>query len=213
MGVVAAALSQTSDGRSSLATEVPGPSVGPSGQTGDLHYLENPGTEYRGGAEEFGPFRLLPPGTKFIERASRGVPATSVEEVDRPAVWEDSDLVLSIPTEVQADRISATVVNGESLAQLNYALSARDGGLTATVMRVSDSSLPLDVYRPLADSPLEIVTTQRNGAYVVIEQRRSGPAPSSGYVSIYADGRLLTLYSQELGQDRLAEIGLQLVQS
>jgi hypothetical protein len=212
MGLAVVAIAQPSDKGPSEAVEVPGPSVGPSGQTGELHYLENPGTEYQGGARQFGPFRLLPPGVAFIPRPFQGEPATRLEKRSEPTFREGNELALQIPTNFTEKSASAMVVNGKEVRRIDYVFTSPEGEVSASTTPVAESSLPLDVYQYFDDSPLENVLKQFGDIFVVIEQPKTGPAPNVGYVNIYARGRLILLQSADVGQDRLLEIGLELAQ-
>lgn len=102
----------------------------------------------------------------------------------------------------------ATILDGNRLDSVSYQWSAGGvGTVTGLIRQVPDSDLPIDVYLTFDDSPITHVLRQVQGGFIVVEQLRSGPAPNSGHVAVYSSGRLLTLFSEDIGQDRLLAIG------
>ena len=207
IGLSVAAVAQNSNQGPSLAKEVSGPNIGPSGQTGELHYLENPGNEFSGGSTTFGPYRLLPPGTKFIPRFAEGPPPKLIERTTEKRSWPDRTLDLEPPNGLQEKRATATVLDGARVDSIEYVWTDGTQEILVLSMLVSEEMLPLDVYLPFDDSTLAIKTMRMSETtFAVIEQPRAGPAPNVGYVSVYSLGRLLTFQSPDVGQDRLLDI-------
>jgi len=210
-GLVVGAMAQGSGGPSQ-AREVAGPSVGPYGQQGELHYFENPAHEYSGGAKEFGPYRLLPAGTKYIPRPPKDPrPATSVEEVRDVARWKGTNLDVPAPKGFVERRAAATVIDGTTIDAVSFAWSSPSGTIYAVVHSVAEDRLPLDVYLTFDDSPIEERPVMIAGYHAIVEQPRSGPAPNVGYVAVYVAGRSIDLHSPDMGQDRLVQVAQELL--
>jgi len=211
VGLAATALAQRDGDHPSRAGEVPGPTMGPSGQTGDLHYFENNGTAYAGGATFVGPFRLLPPGTQFIPRPSRVQVPRTVDRSADPNKWIGTQFELSAPPGFSEASAQATLLDGTRLDSVDYLWTGVEGRVQGRITTIDDSQLPLDVYLTFDDSPIVITVQPIPGGFAVIEQPRKGPAPNVGYVNAYFAGRLLLLESPDLGQDRLLQIAQEVV--
>ena len=205
-GLAAVAAAQGGGGR---PHEVLGPAIGPSGQTGDLHYFENKPNPWDGTFTQFGPFRILPPGIQVIERADpfgslESAPVTLTTEAQQ--IGKSPAYIAPVvgygETQLKARMRGGVVTQVEAVWSL--------GGATVVVMSglVPLSALPLDEYSSLAESPLAPVGTPTliGGRYAIVSQPKSGPALHVGYVRIWLDGTDLWLRSDDLGQDKLAAI-------
>lgn len=205
-GLVAVAAAQVGGGR---PHEVAGPAIGPSGQTGDLHYFEGKPKPWDGTFTQFGPYRILPPG---IEVITRDDPFGSLQSApvafttDRPQIEQSPAYVAPVMSFLETGitaRLRGSVVTHVE------AIWAADG---ATVIVMSDivpeSALPLDEYSSLAESALAPVgtATMIGGRYAIVSQPKAGPAPHIGYVRIWLNGTDLWLRSDDLGQDKLVAI-------
>ena len=203
----------SSDGKSQLQ-EVPGPAVGPAGQTGELHYFEGtPATEYNGGAKEYGPYRLLPAGTKYIVRPFPEDKAPgAMTRTAGPSAVGASSLYIRPPD-------GFTLADGWVVAydgfdhEASFTWTAPGATVWAAYAAVDDWRLPLDVYLYFNDSPLVVRPAMIGGYYAIVEEPRKGPAPNVGKVELYVNGRALVLRSPDLGQDRLEAIAAEVAKS
>lgn len=206
--VVASATS----GISSKSQEVDGPAVGPSGQTGQMTYLENPAVvEFDGSGELHGPYRLLPPGTKYVSREySRAWDSADYVEASSSDVL---DLIswAQPPLEHSLASARGTLVDGE-IATFDI-VWRRDGGSTVTLSggRLAPWRLPLDVYLHPADSAIQVRPIEVHGYPAIIVEPSSGPAPNVGYLRIAFDGFDLAIQSPDLPHDQLVEVADNLI--
>ncbi|MGE3075814.1 MAG: hypothetical protein AB7O30_14385 [Dehalococcoidia bacterium] len=183
------------------------PSRGPSGQDSPATWLANPATAYSGGAEDFGPYRLLPPGTEYIRREYTDQnPATSITEATDVAVLRDSELYIPPLQGFDEVQIRGLMRDSEVLA-VDQVWKSHDGALIyLSVGRIPSWMLPLDVYLYPDDSILQVFTTTIDGRPTVIEQPRNGPSANVGYVRVWLNGQELALRSPSIDQVQLSEI-------
>lgn len=205
-GLAAVAAAQVGGGR---PHEVAGPDIGPSGQTGELHYFENKPKPWDGTFTQFGPYRILPPGIEVVLRddpfgslaAAPVTFTTDILQINRSPAYITPVMGYS-EAQVQARMRGGSVTHVEAVWSL--------GAATVVVMSsvVPQSALPLDEYASLAESPLAPVGTpvMIGRRYAIVSQPKSGPAPHVGYVRIWLDGTDLWLRSDDLGQDKLVAI-------
>jgi hypothetical protein len=176
-----------------------------------VRYLENPAKPYTGGAESFGPYRLLPPGVLMPERSYPNAPTSrSFADTTDRTVFGSSNLYVTTPAGYTEKSVRAKLADGQLLDV--DAVWERDGKIIAVTMtKVDFASLPLDVPLYFPDSRLSIKTTSIGGRPALIEQPTAGPAPNVGYVRVWLDGRELVLTSPNLRQDELANLAATLV--
>ncbi len=202
IGVVAA---QGGSGPSQ-ATEVSGPTIGPAGQSGELHYLENQAKDWDGTSTPFGPYRLLPPGTKFIERPfPEQEPAKGIEESSERARSQESALNVEPPSGFIEKTRSAMFVDGEVMS-IGYVWTSGSREIDASVDKVFPEQLPLDVYLTFDDSPFVVKPTQVGDHFVIVQQLRTGPSANQGWVASYDDGVSISLHSPTDGEDALTAV-------
>ncbi|PFG74140.1 hypothetical protein A9A59_1349 [Tepidiforma thermophila] len=200
------------DGPRGWSDEVPGPERGPSGQTGQLTWLENPARPYAGGAEQVGPYRLLPPGTLYIERTYPGdTGARDFAETSSPDVLRRSALYFEPLPGFSVSSERGTVRDGQVIGIDSYWKNDAGDALIVSSAAVPDWMLPLDVYLYPTDSPLEVFTTTIAGRPAIVEQPSAGPAPNVGYVRVWLEGQEIVLRSPSMGQDRLIDLAARLV--
>jgi hypothetical protein len=177
-GLTATALAQRGGDNPSRAKEVAGPAVGPAGQTGELHYFENPGKEYAGGATMVGPYRVLPPGTKYISRDWPGPVPKTIEYSADPATWSQTALVLPEPAGFRQTSAQATILDGTRVATVDYVWSSAAGQIHARVLVIPEARLPLDVYLTFDDSPIVNTVMKIEGGFAVAVASAQSPGPS-----------------------------------
>lgn len=201
--MIAVAATQNRGGPST-AKEVAGPSVGPAGQTGELHYLENTARRYAGDAQDFGPFRLLPAGTQYIPRPLptelTGKPTphpVSLDELKASQLWVDAPEGLEL-AQASGDEWLGKAINAQFLWR-----TADGKSVQATVSIVEDWQKPLDVYLVYPDSLLRVAPVMIDGHYAIVNEPSTGPAPNVGYVSVFVNNKLLYLSSPDLDQKAL----------
>jgi len=185
---------------------------GPSGQPGPVNILGNPAKPYTGGAVEHGPYRLLPPGTKYIPRE---YPKDAPQE--QPVVTLDASVragsslyIAPLPgfTEVRG---SATLHAGEVvLTEAEW--SGPVGTVYVAARLLKPWNLPLDVYLSYPDSALQVRVETISGYPAVILEPARGPAPNVGYVQAAVDGELIHLSSPTTGQDTLRTLAAQIIE-
>ncbi len=190
----------------SQSKSVPGPAIGPSGQTGDLHYFENPAKEFDGTSEKFGPYRLLPLGTKFIPRAypDDKAPRDFSETKDSVLLSASKAHVLR-PTGFVETNLSGTLRNGAPIV-----LSATwiSGKRTVTVASapVQQWALPIDVYLHFPDSLIAVKPVMIGGWPGIVTRPTSGPVAGIGSVQIWLDGIEVVFTSADLNRDEVTAI-------
>lgn len=203
VGLLAGAVAED---RPSWSKEVSGPGVGPAGQTGELHYLENPAKPYQGGARQFGPYRLLPPGTRYIERdyPADTAPREFTETAD-PSLFTGSELYIP-PLAGYAEKSANAVLRNSTpiLVQLSWA--SAEIALQVVVTAAPEWQMPLDVYLHFEDSPITVRSEMLSGHFAIVTEPTAGPAPNVGSVRVWLGGREIFLSSPNAGQDRLRVI-------
>ena len=211
-GMTAAAIVGNGDGPSS-ARQIAGPSVGPAGQTGDLHYLENPAKPWDGTSQQWGPYRLLPAGTRYIERPLPPDRAPhQAEQATDPSIWRSSPLAVQPPAGFTEKQGKAVLYDGQ-VGELWFTWVGSEGTVNAGVGQLLDWRLPMDVYLYYDDSPLVIRPVKIEGFPAIIEEPRAGPAPNVGRVEVAAKGKVFVLRSPDIGQDRLESIAAEIVRT
>ncbi len=204
VGLVARAATDDPGGRS---REVEGPAVGPSGQTGELTWLENPAKPYAGGATAHGPYRLLPPGTLYIPRDYPGdTGSRTFGETSDTMTLTESSLHIE-PVEGYKASSERGTTRGGTIISIDSVWAGPTGEtILVSSARVPDWMLPLDVYLFPQDSILKVVSVSIAGRPAIVEQPVSGPAPNVGHVRLWFDGSELVLRSPSVGQDRLVAL-------
>lgn len=212
-GIVAVAATQAGGGHGpSDAKEVSGPSVGPAGQTGKLHYLENTARPYAGGAQDFGPFRLLPAGTQYIPRPL----PTELADAPTPAdadvsALQSSSLWLDPPRGFATSGAAGRTWLGK-VDEARFVWRSPEGKtIRANVSSVHDWERPLDVYLVYSDSLISVLPEMISDHYAIVNQPAAGAAPNVGYVTVFANNKILELSSPDLDQDYLKSIVSELI--
>lgn len=194
----------------STAKRIPGPSVGPAGQTGPITYLENPATPFTGEAKSFGPFRLLPPGTKYIDRDGGFSPSpgdiTSSNDI---ATVRASPLYVAPVPDAQEIELTEERLKGDPF---RFTATWATGGKSIHLARVRypDNQLPIDIYLHFPDSRVQVRPEMIAGKYAIVTEPASGPAANVGDVAIWLDGSLLWLWSPHADHTELRNIAAQL---
>lgn len=215
IGLTLTSVAQQGPPKPGRAREVTGVTIGPSGQTGELHVFENPTTGNVGGATEFGPFRVLPAGAAGIPRPAPPEEATKMRsQSSDPAVWRDSGLAVDPPAGFVQFAAQATLLDSE-VDRVDYQWKGPEGTVVGVIARVPAWRLPIDVYQRFPDSRLQVTTEMIEGYYAVIEEPKSGPAPNVGRVQVYVAtigqlGRGIVLSSPDMGQDKLRAVAASL---
>ncbi len=196
------------DQPSAWSREVPGPAIGPAGQSGPIRYMENPGTPYSGGAVMHGPYRLLPPGTLPIERTYPGDSGSrDFSETRDRRVIDSSALKIVAPPAGYVARSTRALLRSGQVIGLDEVWEAL-GGNTVIVSAgtAPEWRLPLDVYLYMPDSLLEVLPITIAGRPAIVEQPRAGPAANVGHVRIWIDGIDVALSSPTLDQTKLVAL-------
>lgn len=191
--------------------EVAGPDVGPSGQTGDLHYFDNPPSAESPTPTQFGPYRVFPPGSRVQNREYPDDPdPVEYRPTKDQASLANSPLHLAPPTGYREVELSGTERRGvPQIVSAHWASGSDELDVVAVVMPTW--RLPIDVYLDVQERRLEQRLTRIAGHEAVVEQPKSGPTPGLGYVRVWMNGWELVLTSTVLGQDRLEALAEQLV--
>jgi hypothetical protein len=163
-------------------------------------------TPFAGGEVEFGPYRLLPPGTKFIERDYGTPPAPDdFRDEDDPETLRAWPMYVPPPEGVRELSLAGQVVRGKPFQV--RAEWERDGKVVHAVMTdYPETLLPLDVYLHPAESRIMVKAEMIEGRFAIIQEPLAGPAPNVGYVAIWLDGVELALRSPEFGHDTLRSL-------
>lgn len=200
------------------ARPVDGPSTGPSGQTGELTYLDDTGSDYAGGADEFGPYRLVPPGTKQIVREyPQDTEAREFSESHSRSDLPSSRLLVAPDDDWTESAFRALLRNGRVVEV--SALWEGSGGISVSLllMEVPDWALPLDTYLTFPDSLTTLAPAMIAGHYAILdgpnEDRQQGvpPPPPGGTVRIYFGGGELIVQSDVLPVAEVAELAADIV--
>lgn len=162
---------------------------------------------------EFGPYRVLPPGTAFIDRDYGPAPAPTdfVDTSDASAIEQWSAYVAP-PNGVSQQSLSARTLKGVPL-QVFATWSQNGARIDVVVTDYPDAMLPIDVYLHPSDSPIAVRTETLAGKPAVIEEPAAKPAAGVGYVAIWLGDVELALRSPDVGQDVLREIASQVARS
>lgn len=196
------------DQPSAWSREFRGPAIGPSGQSGPIRYMENPGIPYSGGATMHGPYRLLPPGTLPIERTYPGDSGSrDFSETSDRRVIDSSALKSVYPPTGYVARSTRALLRSDQVIGLDAVWEAL-GGNTVTVSAgtAPDWRLPLDVYLYMPDSLLEVLPVTIAGRPAIVERPRAGPAANVGHVRIWIDGVDVALSSPTLDHTKLVAL-------
>lgn len=197
----------------SIARPVAGSDVGPSGQTGQITYLDNTGEAYRGDAEEFGPFRLMPPGTKHLVREypADTAPRDFRETYSRQSL--PSSKLLVLPPAGWSESAFRTVLRNGIPIEASGLWASPDGrAVSFFVIDVPDWALPIDVYLGFPDSLTVKSMTTISTHPAIVEgpnERRSlktPPPPPGGSVRVYVNGVQLILQSDDLEIEELTQV-------
>jgi len=172
----------------SRASRIPCPSVGPAGQTGEMTCFESRPTPYTSGATMFGPYRLLPAGTKFIERDYGAAPqASDFSEVNDSDAIRKSSLYIRPPLGVAETALRESTLKGTPLQVLStWELDGKTVNVVVTVDR--PEWLPIDVYLHFPDSLIQVRAEMIAGKYAIVMEPATGPAKNIGYVTVWLDG-------------------------
>ena len=194
---VAAVVIFSAEGDPSQANRIPCPAVGPAGQTGEMTCYESIPSPYAGGAKEFGPYRLLPPGTKFIERDYGIPPASSdfTEVADKTAIrnWR---IYVAPPGGAVERTLAGRALRNDPLQVFStWDVEGKTVNVIATAY--SGALLPIDVYLYFPSSRISVSAEMIGGRYVIVDQPTTGPAPNVGYVAVWLDGFEIAFRSPE----------------
>lgn len=190
----------------SQATKVPCPSTGPNGQTGEMTCYEARPTPFKGKATAFGPYRLLPAGTAFIER-DYGSPsdATAFRDITDEIEIRGWTEYLKPPAGFSEEGLSGRTQHGKPL-QVWAVWTNGTEVVDVVVTSHPEGTLPLDVYLYPPSSRLAIRAEIIEGLYAIVEEPTASPAPGVGYVSIWLGDKEVSLHSTVADQKRLREI-------
>jgi hypothetical protein len=152
---------------------------------------------YTGGAKEFGPYRLLPPGTKFIERDYGNPPLTSdfADVTDQPRIrsWRT---YVAPPEGVLERTLAGRSLRGEPL-QILATWDVRGKPVDVITTAYPSQLLPIDVYLHFPDSRISVTAETIGGRFAIVDQPSAGPAPNVGYIAIWLDGFEVAFRSAE----------------
>jgi hypothetical protein len=192
----------------SKSRQVAGPPVGPAGQTGTITYLENPARPYSGGAQNFGPYRLIPPGS---QKPTRVNPSDNPVAISDESVLQASSLYLH-PLEGFAARRTSGVLSGSGEPiQVAQVWESEAGTVAVVVNSVTPESQPIDVALHFDDSPIEVRPVEIAGQPAILTLPRTGPAPNVGSVRVWLGSAELFLSSPDLDHDALTNLAAELV--
>ena len=188
------------------ASRIACPDVGPSGQVGEMTCNEAPAGAGDGESPSFGPYRLLPPGTKFIERDYGPAPQPGdFEEVDNEAVVREWHTYTAPVEGATEESLTGRLLRGEPL-QIFSTWRIDGHPVTVIVTDYPGSFLPLDVYLHPDDSRVAVKPEQIGGRFAVVEEPASGPAANVGYVSLWMGGYEVAFRSSELDHAALRQL-------